>query len=153
MARKANPVAQFWEGIPPAIKVVGGTLFAYWVYRKIDNAVQTGKSRAQQQQQNQELDQFIQQGQNLTYPLGQYAIMADTLQVAMEGPWYDPTDEDAVKGVLNQLVHNADFLQMQKAFGIRDSWNLARWIRGDFTQDEINELNGILTSKGIVYQF
>lgn len=107
----------------------------------------------QAQQQGQELDQFIQQGQNLTYPLGQYAIMADTLQVAMEGPWYDPTDEDAVKGVLNQLVHNADFLQLQKVFGIRDDWNLARWIRGDFTQSEINKLNSILASKGIVYQF
>lgn len=152
MAKKGS-IAATWEQIPAPIKLAGGALFAWWFYTRIRNAVQAGKAAAQLNQVNQELDQFVQAGQQLSYPLGQYGIMADTLQVAMEGPWYDPTDEDAVKAVFNQLNHNADFLQMQKSFGIRDGWNLARWIRGDFNQDEINELNGILSMRGITYQF
>jgi len=154
---KKNAVAEFYQGLPPIVKilVVAGT--GFFAYKVVQGAVRNAKAAAQAAQNaaliNSEANAWAQAGQNLTFPIGQYTIMADTLQTAMAGPWYDPTDEEAVKSVLNQLVNNQDFLQLQKAFGIRDKENLTQWIRGDFNANEIPELNSILTSKGIIYQF
>lgn len=98
---------------------------------------------------------------NATYAQSQYFAWANRLEQAM----FDiGTDEDAVFSVFNQLRNNADFLALKQAFGVRqytggylpgflsDELSLDGWIQQEFDSDEIDELNNILSSKGITYR-
>ncbi len=157
MARAQNVVVKTWKRIPPLIRAGIIGVGAFIVYKKVRREVdairarQIAKKNALILQNEQE--GFIQGGEALSYPLSQYSAFANTLQVAMEGPWYDPTDENAVIRVLDSLNNNTDFLQLERSFGRRDGWDLNRWIQGDFTILEIVDLNKILESKGILYSF
>lgn len=102
-----------------------------------------------------------------SYPLPQYKNWADQLESAMIGPG---TNEDQIFSIHNQLNNDADYAELQRAFGVREysttvliwAWweevftspvSLANWITSDLGEEEISELNQILISKGITFRY
>jgi hypothetical protein len=90
------------------------------------------------------------QGEAASYSDLQYKVQADKLYNAMKG-W--GTDEPAVFAVFQWLQNNIDFLKLQNAFGVRDGWDMYRWVKGDLTSSELTQVNNILYAKGIIYSF
>lgn len=148
----------WWEAIPMPAKIAGGAVLTFVAYKFIKNEVNAGRARQLAlQQQNlftNEINAAGAAGEKLSYPLSQYKSFADKLDTAMRDTWFSyGTDTPAVKEVLEALNNNADFLQLQKSFGVRDGWTLQQWITGDFNESERAELNSILQTKGILYSF
>lgn len=99
----------------------------------------------------------------LSYAPSQYIAWADKLEDAFEYIW--GTDEDAIYSVLRKLKTNNDWLELNRAFGMRNyrdlnswefSWgkdvNLLRWFQLELDTAEKNKCNAILKSKGIKYR-
>lgn len=100
---------------------------------------------------NTEAEQWQAAGQTLTMPLLQYNALADQIETAVNGPFYDPTDEDSIYSALSKLGNNRDFLQLVSAYGARDGYTLQSAIQGDMDPEERQKCNQILQSKGITY--
>ena len=99
----------------------------------------------------------------LSYPPSQYISWADKLEDAFEDFW--GTDEDAIYSVLRKLKTNNDWLELNKAFGLRsyldlyneEYWtgkkvNLLKWFQLELDTAEKKKCNEILKSKGIIYR-
>lgn len=99
----------------------------------------------------------------LSYPPSQYISWADKLEDAFEDFW--GTDEDAIYSVLRKLKTNNDWLELNKAFGLRsyldlyneEYWtgkkvNLLKWFQLELDTAEKKKCNDILKSKGIKYR-
>lgn len=90
-------------------------------------------------------------GQQPTYPPTMYGSLADSIEVAVSGPWYDPTDEEAIYAAFGQLVNNQDFLALAGAYASKGE-TLQAAIAGDMNAGERAKVNAILTGKGIIYR-
>lgn len=97
---------------------------------------------------NAEADVFTQRGERLSYPLSEYEDLAEEFYVSMKGAG---TYEERGYAVIRALKNNLDFLQFKKAFGFRDGYSLSQWVIEDYDDDEIRVMNGILKSRGIIY--
>lgn len=99
----------------------------------------------------------------LSYPATQYMAWADKLESAFEDFW--GTDEDAIYSILRKLKTNNDWLELNKAFGLRNyldlydeefflgkKVNLLRWFQLELDSKETAKCNAILKSKGIKYR-
>lgn len=132
--------------------VVGGSIGAIILTRRLITRLQ---ERKQEKQLQSDVNLFQSQGQKLSYPLGQYVILADTLYTAMNSSTFDwGTDETQVAGVMYRMKNDLDVNQLIKAFGRRDGYTLPEWISGDFSnEDKDFYINNILRKKGIKYRF
>ena len=116
------------------------------------------KSPAKQAQQqiSNEIDRS-----KLSYPLSQYDAWANKLEQA----FFDwGTNETSIYEVFRNLKNNNDFLQLKKAFGIRQytggilpgilsgKLNLDGFIEQELNSSEQKYINGILASKSITYR-
>ena len=69
------------------------------------------------------------------------------------------TDEAAILGVFNKLKSDCDLAQLVASFGLRrqefyvKTYDLRWFLYDELDQDEISEVNRILRTKGIKYQF
>ena len=130
---------------------------AFLIFRKVIN---DGRDRREEKEKlenttnviNTEADAWEAGGQALTMPALQYIALADQIELATEGPWYDPTNEDAIYSALMQLKNNRDYLELVKAYGMRDGYTLQSSIQGDMSPSEIAKCNQILQSSGITYR-
>ena len=99
----------------------------------------------------------------LSYKPSQYITWADKLEDAFENFW--GTDEDAIYNILRKLKTNNDWLELNRAFGLRNyldlydeefffgkKVNLARWFQLELDTKEKEKCNAILKSKGITYR-
>jgi type II secretory pathway pseudopilin PulG len=136
------------------LAVVGGGVYAaYKLIASINAAIERKKAQSQLNLiagELQALDQTA--GQKITLPLSQYNVLADQIEQACIGSWYDPTDEDAIYDAFGQLNNNADYLKLQQVFGSRDGWTLNEWIKGDLSTSERQKVNDILAMKSITYR-
>ncbi len=132
--------------------VLGGAIGGIILTRRIITGIQ---ERKQAKQLQSDVNLFQSQGQKLSYPLGQYVILADTLFTAMNSSMFDwGTDETQVAGVMYRMKNDLDVNQLIKAFGKRDGYSLPEWISGDFSEeDKEMYINNILRKKGIKYRF
>jgi len=97
---------------------------------------------------------------NLTYPLIQYTLIANAVEVGLE-PYSD--DEEAVYSAFEKLKNNDDVLQLMIAFGSRKAsplgisysyeGTLSEWLTYNLNQNEIDHVNGILEANGITIIF
>ncbi len=92
---------------------------------------------------------------SLSYDLSQYKVLADRILEAVEG--YG-SDEEAIYTVFRKMRTTSDVLQLSKSFGSRGAWysgksSLAAWLAGDLNNAEIAEVNKILASNFIAFQF
>jgi hypothetical protein len=96
--------------------------------------------------------------QKPTLPLSQFDTLANTLYTAMASSWYNPfswgTTETDIISVFQTINNNADYLALQKAFGVKDGYTLDQWLTDDLSDspDVKAQINSILTSKGIIYR-
>lgn len=152
--------------------LIGGGLVAYTIYRNY---------RLKQDQQNvqegittatQELGQLEYQGITPSYSDSQFDSFVQKLVQAMDGCG---TDEDQIYDVFRAMRNEADIRKLIASFGVQYyqpcSWsqsdqyvvwlfnneaygsNLAGWLSYDMASSEISEINRILNSNGIAYQF
>jgi hypothetical protein len=151
---------------------VGLGLLGYGIYRAIKKEGDKKEATQGAQAAKTELQQLAAQGIYPSYSLSQYLNYADKLVQAMNGCG---TDESLIYSVFNQMKNKADVLQLVASFGLRyytpcafsdpisyGIWQfndkayggeLATWLSYDLSDGEIENINGILRSKGISYQF
>ena len=109
---------------------------------------------------NNEQNNLLNQGEELTYPVSEYKTMADIIYSA--GMDTFGTDEDTIYNVFERLQNNVDYLQLYKAFGRRraeftvcwgnDCPDLPTWLHTELNSSEIEHVNNILERKGIKYR-
>ena len=63
------------------------------------------------------------------------------------------TDEDAVYDVFEALNSRSDVLSLINAFGVYEDHTLPEWMNKELNRSELEHVQQILSSKGIVYQF
>lgn len=103
-----------------------------------------------QNKQTDEVERVRKLGIKPSYPPSKYKTMADSLFTAMKGVG---TDETRIFQVISSIHNDADFLQLQLAFGTREDENLTQWINGDLSSSKVAKLNAYLRKTGIKYSF
>jgi hypothetical protein len=140
------------------VAVAGGLL--YWVYKKLNKT----KKEEQEEQLEKEAEKVKdpETGKvtdcsgKLTHPLSWYKSQAEIMYTAMFRPG---TDETALLSVFNKLKNDCDLAQLFASFGLRrqefytTSYDLRWWVYDELGKTEIAEINRILRTKGIKYQF
>jgi hypothetical protein len=136
------------------ILLAGAGIGSIVVFQQIGKLTGFIRQTTQNIQTQTELNQWQNVGQTPSYQNTQYQIFADSLSAAMA--YWGPvnTDEKAIKNVFSKMNNNADVLKLIAAFGIRDDWGLSKWLTYELDDDEKEKnVNSILRSKGITYQF
>lgn len=145
------------------IALLGGiAIVSYKVYKKIKQIELLKGSKQENNEASKELDKVIASGGKLSYPTSQYSTYANIIWSAMDG--YG-TDTDAVMRVFANLKTNADFLALNKAFGVRTissgAFNPSSDYKGSLSGAMVSELpnyklrdiNTSMSKKGITYKF
>lgn len=97
-------------------------------------------------QQKSEVLALQAQGITASYNASKYESLANTLETAMKG-W--GTNEQTVFDVFSDLKNDIDFIELDKAFGIRDSVDMKGWLKDDFSTADIKALNNQLNNQSI----
>jgi hypothetical protein len=113
-------------------------------------------------QEQRQINRDIRQEGSPNYSNSQFIIWANRLEQAM----FDiGTDETAIYSIFNYMKNNADFLTLNKTFGLRTytggylpaflnaKLNLSQWIQEELNSREIQKLNDILKKNNITYRF
>jgi len=139
----SNPKRAIAFGIIVLIVVI-----LFFVFKnQITNLIQKIKTK---QAENQELNEEISSGGKLTFTENQYILFANKLYDAMKG---FGTNFDNVYYVFQQMKTKADVLKLNMVFGVRDGETLSQWLHGEWSIGFVGYVNGILSKKGIDYQF
>jgi len=93
---------------------------------------------------------LVAQGQQKSYSQSQYNTMANQLYYALKGAG---TDEETVYSVMGKMQNDLDIIALDNAFGMRDASSLQAWLRGDLSSSEMQQVNMILSNKGITKSF
>ena len=135
------------------ILLVGGSIITFVAYRKLKTLAGFIKQTGANIQTGSELGVLQSQNINPNYSATQYSIWADALQTAM-GSWYDGTDEEGIKTVMDKMMNNADVLKLNQAFGTREGYSLSGWLRYEMSDSYVDYyVNEPLRKKGITFQF
>ena len=158
MANKITSLIPQEARIGLGVAVAGGIL--YWVYKKLNKS----EKEIQQEELKKEAENVkdpdtgktIDCTGKLTYAKSWYNSQAEILYTAM---FRAGTDEAAIFGVFNKVKNDCDVAQLIASFGLRrqefyvTSYDLRWFIYDELDKDEISEVNRILRTKGIKYQF
>lgn len=158
MANKITSLIPQEARIGLGVAVAGGIL--YWVYKKLNKS----EKEIQQEELKKEAENVkdpdtgktIDCTGKLTYAKSWYNAQAEILYTAM---FRAGTDEAAIFGVFNKVKNDCDVAQLIASFGLRrqefyvTSYDLRWFIYDELDKDEISEVNRILRTKGIKYQF
>jgi hypothetical protein len=140
------------------VAVAGGLL--YWVYKKLNKSEKEEKIEELEKEAEKVKDpdtgKTIDCTGKLTYAKSWYNGQAEILYTAMFRPG---TDEAAIYGVFNKCKSDCDVAQLIASFGFRrqefyfKTYDLRWFIYSEMDKKEISEVNRILRTKGIKYQF
>jgi len=140
-------------GVEKIALIVGGSIALYITYRGFKNITSFVRSKVGQVQAGSELNVLENKNVLPNYTNTQYGIFADALQTAM-GSWYDGTDEDAIKVVMEKMKNDADVLKLNTAFGNREGYTLSGWFRYEMSSEYVDEyVNAPLRRNGVTFQF
>ena len=180
----ANKAFEVYQGLPSWAKgvvVVGGLVLTYIVGKNVSDALKAAKAAREAKERQKQFDKELGQvSVAASFRDSQYTSWADAIASAFAGcdynsiggnipivgyVWYWSSSGATVWNILNQLKNEADYLKLQRAFGIRDipkSWicggdykgyDLSASITAQLNQKEINALNEMLAKKNINYRF
>lgn len=93
---------------------------------------------------------LVAQGHQKTYSQIQYNTMANQLYYAMKG---FGTDEETIFSIMGKMQNDLDVIELDKAFGMRDTYSLQAWLRRDLSSADMQKVNMILSNKGISKSF
>lgn len=142
--------------IKPVFIITGLTIGGILAYKFITKGTSFVRTKKEGSEFSKE------QTQKLSYPKTQYKSWADSLQEAWyEYPFGLGTVEETVYNIIRKLKNNSDWLELQKAYGVRpyyqggfkyDDANLVETITYEDEYGEMRKkINQILKSKGITY--
>lgn len=158
---------KFWNSLQPITRtiiiiaiIVLIALSIYWIRRGV-------KKSQQNQEFNKDYDILIQQGQKPTYLSTNYSTFADKIyEAGCESFFCSGTDEDSIYDVFDSMKNDVDVVLLQKAFGSREprggicvpglgscDYPLGQWLQTELSTEEFQEINNILSKKGITYKF
>ena len=92
----------------------------------------------------------------LTYSIDNYSIFAERIYLECKGI---TTDEAAVYAIFRKMRNQSDLLQLIVSFGDRGNFftfgkaGLSEWLYTGMNNSEIKEINSILASNNIKYEF
>lgn len=160
---------------PPIVKgvvAVGLGLLGWSIYRSMKRREEEKEATQAALQAKKELEVLKSQGAGPTYSESQFLNWADRLVQAMTGCG---TDEDQILSIFQSMRNEADVRQLIVSFGLRYyqpcAWTspvaysiwlvndqayggeLSTWLSSDLSDNDIANINAILHSKGIGYQF
>lgn len=145
---------KFWSGLPAWAKgaiVIFIIILLFIIIRNVNKWI--ARLRAKKEVADLETSAEA-TGEQPTYLAANYNSFASSLYYAMQSDWYNPfdygTDETAVKDVFNKMMNTRDIVELLKAFGIRDGYDLGQWLSGEGMTTDVNQ---ILQSKSINYSF
>jgi hypothetical protein len=161
MKEQFKNLPQWSKGIIAVTVVAGIGLISYALYKKFNKSQQEKDAEESLKTVNKDIKD-ISKSQKQSYNSSQYASWADSLGEAMSGLG---TDEKKIFDIFNKMKNTLDILLLIKAFGIREytddrvfvfntkPTNLNQWIALELSESDVKELNKILSSKGIGFQF
>lgn len=125
------------------IATIAGVGFVlYRTIKKTVEGIKEGKEeRDFQKETQQELDVLLETGQQPTLSDSQAISLANMVEASLSGCELSGTEELVSKEILAKVNNQADWLKLQKTFGIRNIDNCGVWT-GDTKQD----LKGVLMS-------
>jgi len=149
---------RFWFGLTPQqqlfiIVIVAVIIWVTWNY--FDAQKDLLKSRIKNKA---EIDKLKDIGIKPTYPESKYKGWGDVLYKAMNGPG---TDEDVIVKIISYQKNDADFIELNKGFGLRkssygyfsDPTDLSSWFKDELATSLIKQINAQLKRQGITKQF
>jgi hypothetical protein len=179
-----NKVLKIYEELPPwarGVVIVGLLGVTYIVgstiYKRVQRISSDAEEKAKLDQIQRELDSKKSSGERATFTDIQFNNFADASQNAFTNcrlpivpcPTYlglvcQSNSFREFYPIIKQLKNDVDFLQLQKAFGIRTvtkSWacggdirmNLPTLVKDQLNSYEIKTINSTMAEKGITYSF
>jgi len=159
---------KYYKDLPPVFKgiiavtvVAGVGLIGYGLYKKFHKTAGEKDAEESLKDANKDIKKLLSL-QKPSYLPSQYGSFSDSLFEAMSGLG---TDENTILSVFGKMKNTLDVLLLIQAFGIRDytddkvfvfnikPMNLNQWISAELSQGYKDDLNKILSSKGIKFQF
>lgn len=149
---------RFWFGLTPQQQLfaVVFVLVLVWITW---NYFDAQKDLVKTQIRNKaEIDKLADQGIQPSYPLSKYKTWGDVLFKAMDGPG---TDEEIIVKIISYQKNDADFIELNKGFGLRkssyeyfsDPTDLKTWFRDDLDASFLKQINEQLSRQGITKKF
>jgi hypothetical protein len=171
----ASAYDKYYEQQPGPVKVIvvaGLALLGYSIYRGIKRRQEERDLLKAAQAANSELAQLANQGVHPTYNDSQFEAFSVAIDGAVAGCG---TDEEAIFSVFRAMKNEADIRKLISVFGVRyltpcvysdpvsySIWlanhqaypgDLASFLATDLSSGDVQEINEILKSNGIEYQF
>lgn len=147
------------------IKAIGGKqqLIKYAIYTLIGILVivlvvvilkKTSKTfaNAMTQKQQEYINSLEIDEDQIGLPTTQINTLVAKLKTAF-GMWGAATDEDAVYDVFETINTRSELLKIISVFGVHKDHTLNEWMTKELNQKELEHVQEILESKGIVYTF
>lgn len=159
---------EVWNGLPVWAKgliAVAAAGSAFIIGKKIFDAIQRS---AELKHEKKELDDnsdaikdLKNDGEVQSYPDSQYRTWANSLKVAFDGCG---TSNGVWRNVLNALKNDLDVHKLVDAFGVQkidrcgwgtgdDDYTLGQALADDLGENEVKEVNSILSKKNIKFRF
>ena len=144
----------------PIVQIIIGVIVLYLLWQAYHWTKAQMQNTAEETQAKVEIKQLEKQGVTASFSENEYKAMADDLEEAMTGP-SNYEDADKVYAVLKKLKNDADFIELNKAFGLRaSSWDfmnptatdLSTWLRDESLVD-VNTINTQLGYQGLSKRF
>lgn len=149
---------RFFLGLTPqqqlfVIVIVAVIIWATWNYFDAQKDLVKGQIR-----NKAEIDKLEDQGIKPTYPLSKYKTWGDVLFKAMDGPG---TDEEVIVKIMTYQKNDADFIELNKGFGLRkssygyfsDPTDLKSWFADELDASVIKQINEQLSRQGLTKKF
>lgn len=148
--------------IKTVIAIGIGAGIAYGMYKLIGKELAEAiKKKKNKKVFDEEIDENI----KASYKPSQFITWADKIEDSLNAQWLDFTDEDAIYSIMRKLKNNTDWLELNKAYGMRSYYdllnptyitgkdvNLIKALQLELDTKEKSKVNAILKSKGITYR-
>lgn len=175
---------EIYNGLPQyarAVVVIGGMLVGFLAVKGVINVVQKIKDAKKAKDRQKEFDADLANTPTKpSFSQSQYTSWASSIQSAFTGCdytsvggtipiagsiFYWSDSGSALWNIINELKNDADFLMLNKTFGIRtisksfvcggdyENYDLTAAVTSQLNQKERNGINELLKKKGIQYRF
>lgn len=162
-------VGTYIQGLPSWAKgliVVAIILIVVTIIVSVNKAIKKSKEAKSFED---DFKNYCKQGSKPSYPEATYLSLAGKIEEAgCSGIFCYGTDEDAIYDVFRQMNSDCDVILLKRAFGKRDErggicysdlWGsscgveLGVWLQSELSSSNFEEINKILSSKGITSRF
>ena len=139
-------IKKWFNELPPGYQFLVIAIVVFVLARAIKKAQAMNKAVTAGLGSKTELQLLASNQIKPSYAKYTYDSWADKLYKAMKGIG---TDNDMVFAVFNSLKNDADYIKLDQAFGMRDTYTMKEWVHGDLSTTKINTINSGFKTKGM----